>query len=206
MIEEEHIDRLIRIFAKLPFLGPRSATKIVLHLLANNEYLLKPLSVLMAEVSKSIHQCQQCGNLSLHTQCEICSNPKRQADLICVVEQVSDLWAIEHSNIFQGTYHVLGGTLSAFSGNNPESLNINSLVQRIQQHAIHEVILATSPTVEGQTTANYISALLEELQQPDLTISSLAYGIPLGSELDNLDNSTLEIAFHNRKNINSASS
>lgn len=202
MIEEEHIDRLIRIFAKLPFLGPRSATKIVLHLLANNDYLLKPLSILMTEVSQSIHQCTQCGNLSLHTQCEICSNPKRQTDVICVVEQVSDLWAIEHSNIFQGTYHVLGGTLSAFSGNDPETLNINSLVQRIQQHAIHEVILATSPTVEGQTTANYIYALLEELQQSDLTISSLAYGIPLGSELDNLDNSTLEIAFHNRKNIN----
>lgn len=201
MIEEERIDSLIRIFAKLPFLGPRSAGKIVLYLLENHDFLLKPLAELMLEVGEQIHKCPQCGNLSLQDQCDICNNPKRQQDIICVVEQVSDLWAIERSGIFKGAYHVLGGSLSAFSGKGPNELNLDGLMQRLRTHTIKEVILATAPTIEGQTTAHYISTMLEELEQPELKISALAYGIPLGSELENIDTTTMEIAFNNRSNF-----
>ncbi|MDD2839774.1 MAG: recombination mediator RecR [Rickettsiales bacterium] len=191
------LNDLIKMFSKLPSLGPRSARRIVLHLLNNKESIMSPLISLMEEGYQNIKKCPICGNLTTEEICEICSDTTRNNDSICVVENVADLWAIESTMIYKGQYHILGGSLSASEGRGPNDLNIESLIDKLQNNKnIKEVIIATNPTIEGQTTAFYIVDLLKEF---DVKITKPAYGIPLGSEFNYLDESTLDIAFKNKK-------
>ena len=191
-MKENHLTNLIKILSKLPSLGPRSSRRMALHLINNKENIMIPLMKSMNLVVENIKNCQICGNLDVTQICEICDNPKRDEDLICVVEEVSDLWAIEKAKIFNGKYHVLGGVLSALTGKGPDDLNINSLVSRLKSNSsVKEVIIATNPTMDGQTTTYY---LLEILKDFDLKLSKLAHGIPIGAELDYLDEGTLDIA------------
>lgn len=192
------LDTLIGLFAKLPGLGPRSARRVVLHLIRNREKLLGPLVTSLGEAEQNIRDCSVCGNLDVIEPCHICSDVRRDKMQICVVEEVSDLWAIERSGIFRGGYHVLGGVLSALDGKGPDQLNIESLIARVHTYAIAEVILATNATVEGQTTAHYIS---DRLSGSNCRISRLAHGIPIGGELDYLDDGTLGAALKARVNI-----
>lgn len=189
------LENLISLFAKLPGLGPRSARRLVLHLLRHKEKLMTPLIDSLIRVRESIRTCSICGNLDTNDPCPICSDPRRDASQICVVEEIADLWAIERGRTFKGRYHVLGGTLSALDGRTPESLNIDSLVARAKDESVHEVILATNATVEGQTTAFYLS---DRLAGCNVHISRLAHGIPMGGELDYLDDGTLGAAFKAR--------
>ncbi|GMO57547.1 MAG: recombination mediator RecR [Rickettsiales bacterium] len=189
------VNDLIRFFSKLPSLGTRSANRIVLHLLNKKEQLLLPLISLLDDVYKNIHHCRICGNLTTDKTCSIC-NDKTRDNIICIVETVADLWNIENSGIYTGLYHILGGNLSANDGRTPQDLNFDSLIERIKNDGIDEVIIATNPTLEGQTTAFYISDLLKDV---NVKITKPAYGIPLGSELNFLDESTLDIAFKNKK-------
>jgi recombination protein RecR len=198
-MQENDLDNLIKIISKLPSLGPRSARRIALHLIDNKQGIMLPLMESIILVHKNIKNCKSCGNLDVTDICNICQNPKRTSDIICVVEEVSDLWAIEKAKIFNGKYHVLGGTLSAMSGKGPEDLNINSLVQNLESNKeVKEIIIATNPTIDGQTTAYY---LLEVLKDCNLKISKLAHGIPIGGELDYLDEGTLDIALKSRSNF-----
>lgn len=192
------LDTLIGLFAKLPGLGPRSARRVVLHLIRHREKLLAPLVASLGEAGTNIRDCSVCGNLDVTDPCHICNDPRRDKAQICVVEEVSDLWAIERSAMFRGSYHVLGGVLSALDGKGPDQLNIDSLVARVQAYGITEVILATNATVEGQTTAHYIS---DRLAGCNCRISRLAHGIPIGGELDYLDDGTLGAALKARVNI-----
>jgi len=189
------LDQLISLFAKLPGLGPRSARRAVLHLIRHREKLLAPLIASLTYTDGSIRTCSICGNLDTSDPCPICSDAKRDPSQICVVEEIADLWAIERSRTFRGRYHVLGGTLSALDGRGPDQLNIESLVSRARAPEIREVILATNATVEGQTTAHYIS---DRLSDCEVHISRLAHGIPMGGELDYLDDGTLGAAFKAR--------
>ena len=190
------IDRLIQLLARLPGLGPRSARRAVLHLLKRREALMLPLATALARTAEAIRACSRCGNLDTGDPCEICRDPKRDATVICVVEQVADLWAIERSGAFKGRYHVLGGTLSALDGRGPEQLNIGTLAARVRESAVTEVILALGATVDGQTTSHYIG---ERLGEQDLTLSQLAHGVPVGGELDYLDDGTLTAALKARR-------
>ncbi|MDR3289770.1 MAG: recombination mediator RecR [Rickettsiales bacterium] len=196
MTKVKTINDLIKIFSKLPSLGPRSAKRIILHLLTKKENLLLPLISLMDDAYKNIKQCKCCGNLTINDVCDICADKTRQVNTICVVETIADLWNIETSGVYNGLYHILGGNLSASEGRNPDDLNIDGLLHRIKGDKIEEVIIATNPTIEGQTTAFYISDLLQEFK---VKITKPALGIPLGSELNFLDESTLDIAFKNKK-------
>lgn len=196
---DSNLEALINLFAKLPSLGPRSAKRLVLHLLKNKDNMLKPLIHSLGEVEASVRQCEVCGNLTTSNQCRICSDVTRQSNILCIVEDISDLWAVERGKIFKGVYHILGGTLSVTDGIGPEELNLANLVKRIVDDAVTEVILATNATVEGQTTAYYIAELLKDF--PEVKISRLAHGIPMGSELDYLDEGTLDIAFKTRKDL-----
>jgi len=189
------LDNLITLFAKLPGLGPRSARRVVLHLLRNRENALKPLLANLSQTAQSISECHLCGNMDTVNPCTICSDPKRDKTRLCVVEDIADLWAIERSQMFNGEYHVLGGVLSALDGIGPEQLKIDRLIARSGQPDKREVIIATNATVEGQTTAHYISS---KLAGYPLTISRPAQGIPLGGELDYLDDGTLNAAFKAR--------
>ena len=189
------LDPLISIFAKLPGLGPRSARRLVLHLIRNKEKLLTPLVTTLAQTSESIRTCSICGNFDVINPCNICSDARRDNSQICVVEEIADLWAIERSNTFRGTYHVLGGVLSALDGKGPDQLNIDTLIVRAANAAVTEVILANNATVEGQTTAHYIA---DRLNNCSVSISRLAHGIPIGGELDYLDDGTLGAAFRAR--------
>ncbi|HEU5046678.1 MAG TPA: recombination mediator RecR [Rickettsiales bacterium] len=189
------LDSLISLFAKLPGLGPRSARRVVLHLVRNREKLLGPLAASLAEAGETIRDCSICGNLDVSDPCNICSDERRDKTQICVVEEVADLWAIERSGMFRGGYHVLGGVLSALDGKGPDQLNIDSLVSRASSVIVGEVILATNATVEGQTTAHYIS---DRLANSNVRISRLAHGIPIGGELDYLDDGTLGAALKAR--------
>lgn len=195
MHKENDLDNLIKLFSKLPSLGPRSARRMVLNLLKNRQAVMQPLIDSMQRVISNVKNCQQCGNLDVTEICSICSNHNRDNGIICVVEEVSDLWAIEKSGIFSGKYHILGGVLSAISGKGPEDLKIEGLLERIKKYGIKEVILATNPTIDGQTTAYYLA---EILKNSDVNVSKLANGIPIGSELDYLDEGTLGIAFKSR--------
>lgn len=190
------LNDLIKIFSKLPSLGPRSARRMVLYLLNNKENIMSPLISLLNEGYENIKKCPKCGNLTTDDVCEICVDATRNSDTLCIVESVADLWAIESTMIFKGQYHVLGGSLSASEGRGPSDLNLESLVERLKSGNIKEVIIATNPTIEGQTTAFYIVDLLKDF---DVKIVKPAYGIPLGSEFNYLDESTLDIAFKNRK-------
>jgi recombination protein RecR len=189
------IDRLIQLLAKLPGLGPRSARRAALHLLKKRESLMQPLARALDAAAANIRTCSRCGNLDTADPCAICTDPKRDGSVICVVADVADLWALERAGSFKGRYHVLGGTLSALDGIGPEQLNLAGLVARAAAPEIKEVILATGATVDGQTTAHYITARLVGL---DLAITRLAYGVPMGGELEYLDDGTLTAALKAR--------
>jgi recombination protein RecR len=190
------IDRLIQLLARLPGLGPRSARRAVLQLIKKRESLMLPLAQAMAAAAQNIRNCSRCGNLDSDEPCAICRDPKRDDSLICVVEEVGDLWALERSGAFKGRYQVLGGTLSAIDGLGPDQLNIEGLLRRIAEGGVREVILALSATVDGQTTAHYIA---ERLADAPLTVSHLAHGVPVGGELDYLDDGTLSAALKARR-------
>jgi recombination protein RecR len=192
------IERLIQLLGRLPGLGPRSARRVALHLLKKRETLMQPLSMALADTARAIRPCSICGNLDTTDPCSICVDPKRDATLLCVVEDVGDLWALERGRIFPGRYHVLGGTLSALDGVGPEELNIAALVQRVGAGEVREVIVATNATVDGQTTAHYLSDRLADLGVP---VSRLAHGVPVGGELDWLDDGTLAMALKARRSF-----
>jgi len=198
-MENDEINNLISLMAKIPGLGPRSARRGVLSLIKNPEKLMLPLANKLIEAAKNIKTCHICGNLDTTETCKICLDDNRDKNTICVVEDISDLWALERTSSYKGLYHVLGGVLSAIDGVNPEDLNIKKLIKTIKSNNIKEVILATSATLAGQTTSYYISDLLVEL---DITISRLAQGIPIGGELDYLDDGTIGAALNSRKIIN----
>ena len=197
------IDDLIRLISKLPGLGPKSAKRIVLKLINNRDELIKPMTKTLAQVYKSVTRCNSCGSLKSNVNgCMNCENLRQKFNKICVVEDLADQWSIESSNIFQGYFHILGGTLSSV-GQRKEDLLINSLVERVNKDKIEEVIIATSATVEGQTTAYYIQDSLKNL---DVKVTKLAQGLPVGGEIESLDDGTLYSAFKNRSKINSDSS
>jgi recombination protein RecR len=186
------IERLIQLLAKLPGLGPRSARRAALALLKKRDTLLEPLSAALDEAAAAIRSCEVCGNLDTQSPCAICADPRRDPHILCVVEDVADLWALERAAIFRGRYHVLGGALSALDGVTPERLNVSSLLARAK--GVEEVILAMNATVEGQTTAHYLMDLLG-----DVKVTRLAHGVPVGGELDYLDEGTLSAAFKARR-------
>jgi recombination protein RecR len=192
------IDRLIELLAKLPGLGPRSARRVALHLIKRPAQLMTPLADAMSSAARAISTCRICGNVDTTDPCRICAHPERDASVICVVEDVADLWAIERTGVFRGRYHVLGGTLSALDGVNPEDLNIGKLITRAGEPAVQEVILATNATVAGQTTAHYI---MERLASSGVKVSRLAHGVPVGGELDYLDDGTLTAAMKSRRTL-----
>ena len=193
------IENLIKLISKLPGLGPKSAKRMILKMINNRQELLKPLAQNLSEVFKNVIRCKICGTLkSNNSPRGNCENKSKKFNKICVVENISDQWAIESSTIFQGYYHILGGTLSNNNSQNKEDLLINSLVERISRDNIDEVILATSATVEGQTTAFYIQ---DTLKKTNIKISKLAQGLPVGGEIENLDDGTLISAFKNRKKL-----
>ena len=194
------IEELIKLISKLPGLGPKSAKRIVLKLINNREELIKPMANTLAQVYKNISRCKICGALkSISIECdyENCKIVYKKYEKICVVEDLADQWSIENSNIFQGYFHILGVTISSV-GQRKEDLLINSLVERVNRDKIEEVILATSATVEGQTTAYYIQDSLKNL---DVKITKLAQGLPVGGEIESLDDGTLFSAFKNRSNL-----
>lgn len=192
------LEQLIHLIAKLPGLGQRSARRAALHLLKHKESLMLPLSDALATVATNIKSCAVCGNLDSVSPCHVCTDAKRLDNVICVVEEVADLWAIDRSNVFRGRYHVLGGTLSALDGRGPDQLNIASLIQRASVPEVTEIILANNATVDGQTTAHY---LMERLKGANVTTSRLGQGIPIGGELDYLDEGTLHAALQSRQEV-----
>ena len=197
------IDELIKIISKLPGLGPKSAKRIVLKLINNKDELVKPMANILVQIYKNVTRCNSCGTLKSNLQdCVNCVNTKGNFKKICVVEDIADQWSIENSNIFKGYFHILGGTISSV-GHKKEDLLINSLIERVKKDKIEEIILATSATVEGQTTAFYIQ---DSLSNIDVKITKLAQGLPVGGEIENLDDGTLLSAFKNRSKINSNSS
>lgn len=193
---ESPLERLIHLLAKLPGLGPRSARRAALHMIKHRENVMQPLADAIRVTADSIKICTECGNLDSLSPCNICTSSRRDLSTICVVEEVGDLWAIERSNIFSGRYIVLGGTLSALDGRGPDDLNIAKLLEKAAGAEVTEVILATNATVDGQTTAHYIT---ERLKGCDVKVSRLAYGIPIGGELDYLDDGTLGAALRARQ-------
>ena len=195
------IDELIKIISKLPGLGPKSAKRIALKLINNKDELVKPMASILAQIYKNVSRCNSCGSLRSNLQaCFNCENTKGNFKKICVVEDIADQWSIENSNIFQGYFHILGGTISS-SNQRKEDLLINSLVERVKRDEIEEVILATSATVEGQTTAFYIQ---DSLKKTKTKVTRLAQGLPVGGEIEALDDGTLFSAFKNRSEINSS--
>jgi len=191
------IEILIDLVAKLPGLGPRSARRAVLHLIRKKSSLFIPLSKQMAKVAEQARECLNCGNIGTSDICELCEDQKRINGQICVVEDVSDLWAMERTSVFKGRYHVLGGTLSALDGIGPEELKIPKLIKRVDNEEVHEVILALNATLEGQTTAHYIAEQIENR----VSVTSLARGVPMGGELDYLDEGTISAALNARAKI-----
>ena len=194
------IENLIKLISKLPGLGPKSAKRMILKMINNRQELLKPLAQNLSDVFKNVIRCKICGTLkSNNSPCDNCEDKSKKYNKICVVENISDQWAIESSSIFQGYYHILGGTISDTNNtNNRENLLINSLIERIKNDNIDEVILATSATVEGQTTAFYIQ---DSLKKINVKISKLAQGLPVGGEIETSDDGTLISAFKNRKDL-----
>jgi recombination protein RecR len=196
MVSGAEIERLIQLFAKLPGLGPRSARRVVLFLIKRRESLMLPLAQSLSETARAMRLCSSCGNVDVTDPCAICNDTRRDASMICAVEDVADLWALERAAAFSGRYHVLGGTLSALDGRGPEDLNIAGLVARASEEHVTEVVLATSATVDGQTTAHYVA---ERLADAHVTVSRLAHGVPVGGELDYLDDGTLSAALKARR-------
>ena len=189
------IERLIQLLARLPGLGPRSARRAALVLLKKRDTLLEPLSTALHDAAAAIQTCETCGNLDTTSPCAICRDPRRDGHILCVVEDVADLWALERAGVFRGRYHVLGGALSALDGVTPEKLNVKSLLARVAS-GVDEVILAMNATVEGQTTAHY---LMDTLDATGIKVTRLAHGVPVGGELDYLDEGTLSAAFKARR-------
>lgn len=195
---EQEIDRLVQLLSRLPGLGPRSARRAVLHLLKRRESLMHPLATALTEASERVHACDTCGNLDTANPCGICTDGRRDPKTLCVVEDVADLWALERTASFKGRYHVLGGTLSALDGVGPDDLKIPELVARTDAEGVAEVILATSATVDGQTTAHYVA---DRLREQGIKVSGLAHGVPVGGELDYLDDGTLSAALRDRRPV-----
>lgn len=190
------IDTLIHLLSRLPGLGSRSAKRATLHLLKKRTSLMDPLSDALKNAAANVRECADCGNLSLQDPCPICSDIKRDQGLMCVVENVDDLWALERTGSFKGTYHVLGGTLSALEGIRPEDLRIADLIGRLNRNEnTREVIMALSATVDGQSTAHYV---IQQLKNMDIKITHLSHGVPVGGELDYLDDGTLTMALESR--------
>ena len=187
------LERLIQLLSRLPGLGPRSARRVALALLKKRDTLMEPLAEAMADAAAAIQACTVCGNLDTVSPCAICADPRRDPHILCVVEDVADLWALERAGVFRGRYHVLGGALSALDGVTPERLNVARLIERVKD-GVDEVILAMNATVEGQTTAHYLMDMLG-----DMKVTRLAHGVPVGGELDYLDEGTLSAAFKARR-------
>ncbi len=190
------IERLIRLLAKLPGLGPRSARRVALYLMKRREGVLEPLIAALGEAAERVAPCSTCGNLDTADPCAVCADESRDGAVICVVEEVADVWSLERTGAFRGRYHVLGGVLSALDGVGPEDLAIPPLVARARDPGVTEVILATSSTVDGQTTAHYI---VDRLAECDVVVSRLAQGVPVGGELEYLDDGTLATALKARR-------
>jgi len=196
------IEDLVKLISKLPGLGPKSAKRIVLKIINNRDEIIKPLANTLVQVYKNVARCNFCGSLKSNVDgCYNCENIKEKFNKICVVEDIADQWSIENSNIYKGYFHILGGTIAS-AGNRKEDLLINSLVERVRKDKIEEVILATSATVEGQTTAYYIQ---DSLKKTNVKITKLAQGLPVGGEIESLDDGTLFSAFKNRSKLNSNS-
>jgi len=192
------IERMIDMLAKLPGLGPRSARRAALHMVKRRERLLEPLARAMTEVAATVRTCRVCDNLTTGATCDICLNPRRANRMICVVGDVADLWAMERTGVFRGRYHVLGGLLSALDGVTPEGLRIPELAARVRADEVGEVILALNATIDGQTTAHVIAEYLEDT---GCAVTSLAKGVPIGGELDYLDDGTITAALKARKEV-----
>ncbi|MBI3507849.1 MAG: recombination protein RecR [Proteobacteria bacterium] len=192
------IEQLVRLLAKLPGLGPRSARRAALQLLKKKDQLLRPLAEALANAAEHVVSCHVCGNLDTTDPCAVCADLRRDHGLVCVVEEVADLWAIERTAGFKGVYHVIGGTLSALDGRGPQDLNVASLVERCAGNQVREVILALNATVEGQTTAHYIA---DRLKESPVEVTRLAHGVPVGGELDYLDDGTLVAALKARRAV-----
>jgi recombination protein RecR len=192
------IERLIALMARLPGLGPRSARRAVLTMIRRRAALLEPLAKALAEVAATVRECRVCGNVSTAETCAICADPRRATGEICVVESVADLWAMERAGVFRGRYHVLGGVLSALDGVTPEALRIPELLGRVAEEGASEVILALNATMDGQTTAHYIA---DQLEGTGVKVSTLAQGVPVGGELDYLDDGTIGAALRARRSV-----
>ena len=192
------LETLIKTLSRLPGMGPRSARRVALHLLKKKEIMMIPLGEQLLQTAQQVKTCSECSNLSLQDPCPICTDTTRDKTKLCVVEDVDDLWAMERTKAFRGIYHVTNGTLSALDGVRPEDLRLPQLVQRIDTNGITEVILALSATVDGQATGFYIS---DQLRDRQVHVTRLAQGIPIGSDLDYLDDGTLTLAFHSRQGI-----
>jgi len=199
MSVDNPLDDLIRRLARLPGLGSRSARRAVMHLMKNRDSLMVPLAEDISRVAQSVRHCVECGNFDTADTCRICRNDDRDQSRICVVEDVADLWAMERAGVFSGRYHVLGGVMSAIDGIGPQELRIDYLVSKAAEDEVQEVILATSATVDGQTTAHYIA---ERLEPAKVQVTRLAHGVPVGGELDYLDDGTLAQAMRARRLIN----
>lgn len=193
-------DHLAKHFARLPGLGPRSAKRITLHLLTQGRNALEEMAESLKDTATQMKVCNTCGNLDLTDTCKICTDPRRQQNLLCVVAGIGDLWAIERTGSYHGRYHVLGGVLSALDGITPDKLRLNQLEQRLESEEISELILALSATVDGQTTAHYVSDLIHR-HHNRIKITRLAHGMPVGGELDYLDDGTIMTAFKARKSL-----
>lgn len=194
----EEIDKLILLISKLPGFGPKSAGRIVLHLLKRKDQLMKPLSEALINASDKIVNCSTCGNIDLQSPCMMCEDEMRDQSQICVIEDVADLWALEKSGVFNGRYHILGGNLSAINGIGPDDLTIKQLVARASNDQVKEVILAMSATVDGQTTAHYVA---ESLENANVDVSRLGHGVPVGGELDYMDEGTIAAALSSRQKL-----
>ncbi len=192
------IERLIQLLAKLPGLGPRSARRAALHLVKRREQLLRPLGAAMAEAAEEVRVCSNCGNIDTRDPCTICTDPNRDRSTVVVVEDVSDLWALERAKALNASYHVLGGVLSPLEGVGPDDLTIRRLVERVAEGGISEIVIAVNATVEGQTTAHYI---IDQLDGFEVAVTRLAHGVPVGGELDYLDEGTLSAAMRSRTKI-----
>jgi recombination protein RecR len=192
------IEHLLKLLSRLPGLGPRSARRIALHLLKNRESLMLPLSQGLDRAAAVIGECTECHNLDTASPCSVCANPERDAALLCVVEDISDLWAIEKTGSYRGYYHVLGGTLSALDGIGPEDLSIPHLVRRASAETVTEVIIALNATIDGQTTAHYIA---DCLQACGVAVTQLARGVPIGGQIDYMDDGTITTALKSRKTV-----
>lgn len=191
----QQIEQLIKILSRLPGFGPRSARRAVLYMLMRRETLLYPLADSLRTAGERVQDCITCGNLDTHSPCSICTDTSRDTSILCVIESVADLWAMSRTGVFKGMFHVLGGVLSPMDGITPEDLHITPLINRVAQGGINEVILATNLTVEGQSTAHYISELLLPY---NITVTRLAHGVPVGGELDYMDDGTISIALSSR--------